>query len=240
MADLRLCPTPDCGKPVRAAGLCEAHYRKKRRYGDPLHRWRRPEYGLCSVDGCTNSADPKKGGSRGWCSKHYDRWHHHGDPTALLKTPGGELAKWLIEHSQHSTDDCLIWPFGKGPKGYASYAVVGGVKDYAHRHMCALAHGPAPSPKHEVAHNCGKGLDGCVNPRHLRWDTHISNMADRLIHGTHGRGERCSLAKLTESDVREIRLLAPTMLQREIAAKFGVHRATVGAILSGKSWFWLP
>lgn len=36
MAISRLCSIPDCGKPAKARGLCEAHYRRLLRHGDPL------------------------------------------------------------------------------------------------------------------------------------------------------------------------------------------------------------
>lgn len=37
MADLRLCSIPDCGKKleIKSRGLCEAHYKRFLRYGDP-------------------------------------------------------------------------------------------------------------------------------------------------------------------------------------------------------------
>ena len=34
----------------------------------------------CSIDGCDQTADPHKGGARGWCTTHYMRWRRHGDP----------------------------------------------------------------------------------------------------------------------------------------------------------------
>jgi len=60
-----------------------------------------------------------------------------------------------------------------------------------------------------------------------------------LAHGRATRGQRQPGAKLTEADVREIRRLAGTMLQREIGKMFGVSRVTVTSVLSGKRWGWL-
>ena len=49
--------------------------------------------------------------------------------------------------------------------------------------------------------------------------------------GRHGR-ERCSQAKLSTSDVVEIRQLASCgVFQKDIAARFGVARSTVGSVL---------
>jgi hypothetical protein len=57
----------------------------------------------------------------------------------------------------------------------------------AHRVMCEIAHGPKPAPGFVAAHTCGKGREGCVNPRHLRWASQKENMADKLLHGTSNR-----------------------------------------------------
>lgn len=37
----------------------------------------------CKEDGCNGNA-AKKGASRGWCGKHYQRWQRHGDPKKTL------------------------------------------------------------------------------------------------------------------------------------------------------------
>lgn len=52
----------------------------------PRHRGARPGKrssmadSTCSVDDC-----PAKVLARGWCSRHYQSWHHHGDPLATSK-----------------------------------------------------------------------------------------------------------------------------------------------------------
>lgn len=96
----------------------------------------------------------------------------------------GEPLKWLMEHSAHQDrQECLIWPFARDGKGYGSTHVerrhIG-----AHRYMCQLAHGAAPSPEHHATHSCGKGAVGCVNPHHLRWATASQNRQDAFLHGT--------------------------------------------------------
>lgn len=50
-------------------------------------------------------------------------------------------------------------------------------------------------------------------------------------------GEKNLSAKITETDVREIRRLAETgMLHREIAAQFGIHKSNVGHIVCRRTW----
>jgi len=96
---------------------------------------------------------------------------------------------------------------------------------------------PKPSPAHVCCHApvvCHNGR--CVQLEHLRWGTQAENMADRLEDGTHHRGERCPTAKLTESQVREILALRGAMLQREIAARYGVSPSLISLIHSREVW----
>ena len=89
--------------------------------------------------------------------------------------------EWLLDHVSFEGEECLIWPFNK-QNGYAGCISADGRRQYACRVMCKLAHGPAPTPKHEVAHSCGKGDEACINPKHLRWATSAENGADRKLH----------------------------------------------------------
>jgi hypothetical protein len=105
----------------------------------------------------------------------------------------------------------------------------------ASRVMCILAHGPAPSPLHVAAHSCGKGTDGCVNPKHLRWATEKENYEDAVAHGVAARGERHGSAILTEKAVAEIREKG-VKNKSELAQKFGVSVWTIYNVCSGKRW----
>jgi hypothetical protein len=58
-------------------------------------------------------------------------------------------------------------------------------------------------------------------------------------HKTSNRGVRQWQAKLKEADVRAIRLLLPKQTNQSIAEQFGLARATVWAIRTGKNWGWL-
>lgn len=51
----------------------------------------------------------------------------------------------------------------------------------------------------------------------LSWATQLVNQRDRVIHGTHGRGEKSGTAKLTKEDVAFIRQIAndPEMIGME-------------------------
>jgi len=70
----------------------------------------------------------------------------------------------------------------------------------------------------------------------LRWATAKDNCADKLLHGTVQRGENNARAKLTESEVREIRKSnSPnTVLARQYGR--GLTKNGIQAIKAGRTW----
>lgn len=188
---------------------------------------------ICSVENCDN---PVK--TRGWCGKHYMRWYQHGDPTKKLNRYG-DAEKFIqqIVAASH-TDDCIIWPFDRAPKGYGRYRM-DGRRVGAHRVVCEAVNGPPPSEDHVCAHSCGQGHLGCVNPRHLRWATQKENHADKTIHGTIARGSRNGNAKMDEQTAKMVKEMIPKMTQREIAERLGITRSAVRDLKIGKTWGWI-
>lgn len=185
----------------------------------------------CSVDGCDG-----RHYARGRCMNHHRRWLRHGDPLGG-RTPNGHSARFLREEVfSYKGDECLVWPFGRGAGGYGKICL-NGRSHLVHRLVCEHVHGAPPSPRHEAAHSCGNGSNGCVNPKHLRWATRTENMADRLMHGAHNRGERNGQARLTEEDVHKIRTLNGRAA--DIARMFGISAATVHSIRDKTTWGWL-
>jgi hypothetical protein len=147
----------------------------------------------------------------------------------------GKAIAWVREHAAHQGDECLVWPFcrdGKNGRGRIGYL---GKQTWAHRFMCEFVYGPAPSPEHEAAHSCGKGHEGCVNPKHLEWKTKSDNQRDRAKHGTKARATWGMRGKLTPEEVAAIRVLKGRTTQDAIAKLFGVTDTTIRDIFSGRS-----
>ncbi len=132
----------------------------------------------------------------------------------------GRAVPWLEAHLNHEGEECLFWPFYKGT-GYGQFKH-NGVYYYAHRYMCELVNGPAPTPKHQAAHSCGRGQDGCVNPRHLDWKTNGENQLDRRAHGTKSSGP-----KVTPELRARLLALKGEKTEMELAAMFGIARSVV-------------
>lgn len=176
-----ICSIDGCGKPTKARGWCAMHLWRFNTHGDPLTlavKPEKPEH--CSVDGCDNPPN----GKRGMCNSHYLKWYRYGDPNIRFAASPGETYQWLLDHMDYDGDGCLTWPFATGTDGRGMLSSHYQGTPQAHRVMTILTKGPPPSDIHEAAHSCGKGHEGCVHPKHLRWATPLENAADKIIHGT--------------------------------------------------------
>lgn len=88
---------------------------------------------------------------------------------------------------------------------------------------------------------CPPGMEACHGPdgvasdalTNLRWDTHAANIADKNAHGTMAKGERHGRSKLTDQQISEVRALAGTDTQQNVANRFGVSRGYVGQLWAG-------
>ena len=148
----------------------------------------------------------------------------------------GKCQKFIHEIAlSYKGSDCLIWPYSRDADGYGKIQY-SGVHTGAHRVVCVLSHGQQPSEGVVVAHSCGNGHLGCVNPLHLSWKTFKQNSADAVAHGTTNRGERCWTARLSDQKIRLIRRLAKTTSQKAIAKKFGLSSGHVSKIIGKRIW----
>jgi hypothetical protein len=191
---------------------------------------------VCSVDGCGRGGKVIKG----FCNRHYQRFLKYGDP--LLghdHAASGASRAWLDANLNHAGPECLIFPFGRSGCGRGELTI-DSKNIHADVYMCRIAHGEKPSPKHEAAHSCGKGHEGCVAPTHLRWATRKENAADRIIHGTALLGERHHQAKLDEVSARFIKIKCEMIKTRgvraQLARDFGVYDTVISSIANGRTW----
>lgn len=144
----------------------------------------------------------------------------------------------------NKTESCWIWTACKNKQGYGKIGKNGNPREvvWAYRASWLLNRGPIPPGLH-VLHNCPGGDNPpCVNPAHLWLGTHLDNVADMNRKGRHGSnskaisGENNPNAKLSDSDVAEIRKLRSGGIKRdEVAARFGISSDYVRELTGLKS-----
>ena len=96
--------------------------------------------------------------------------------------------------------------------------------------------GPCPEGM-EACHNDGNRLNNRLE--NIRWDSRSNNQRDKLAHGTHNRGTRHSMVKLTEAQAYEIKFGEIPGTLAEGGALFGVSFSSVSNIRTGRKWAWL-
>ena len=188
---------------------------------------------ICAIDGCDKPVV-----RRVWCNAHYMRWKRHGDPIGGGTSLGDPQRYFRQVVMAYDGDDCLIWPFKRKGDGYGRLWRDGRMQVVS-RLVCEENRGPPPAQKHDAAHSCGNGHNGCVTKRHLSWKTRAGNVADMVLHGNSMRGARNWNTKLTEEQVLEIRGLRGKATQVDLAKRFGVARQSISAIHKGLHWGWL-
>lgn len=187
----------------------------------------------CSISGCG-----KKHKAKGLCDMHYRRNLKNGDPgqAGPLQSGRGEGEEFLIGLSKEcDTDECIKWRFGTDPSGYGKIQF-NGKSTSASRAMCIIHRGDPSFPDAQASHTCGNGDKGCVNPHHIVWATCSENIAMKKQHGTWQGREAHPRAKLTESDVAEIRETKDELTRRDAARRWGVHPSTIQAVIDNRNW----
>ncbi len=96
--------------------------------------------------------------------------------------------------------------------------------------------GPPPTSDYEAAHNDGIRTNNSL--KNLRWDTRSGNQRDRLVHGTHLRGERAASARFTNKQVKVMRSLLNSgkATRMELSKKHCVSYETIRMMHAGRTY----
>lgn len=137
-------------------------------------------------------------------------------------------------------DECWEWQGSRDTRGYGQLGAGQGRLLRAHRIAWEAHHAEPVPPGICVCHSCDN--PACVNPAHLFLGNHAENMADKAAKRRHSFGSDLPQARLTRSEVEEIRRLhaADDLSQHQLARRFGVGQATVHAIVHRKTWRHVP
>ena len=149
------------------------------------------------------------------------------------KRSGGTLAERFASFIEIvPSDECLEWPGYRATRDYGHFTYRNKLRK-AHIVSYEIHVGPIP-PGMVIRHKCDN--PPCVNPRHLQIGTQAENVRDAVERGRWPTGETNSQAKLTESQVLEIRELAKTTPLNILAEKYSVDSSQAWRIVNRKTW----
>jgi hypothetical protein len=127
---------------------------------------------------------------------------------------------------------CWLWTGTITKRGYGQFKLNGKMAS-AHRVSYELTFGKIAENLH-VRHKCRN--TACVNPDHLELGTREDNMSDKLRDGTDARGSKHGQAKLTETDVIELRAIKDMFTLSELSEMYGLQKASIYSIISNRTW----
>ena len=129
--------------------------------------------------------------------------------------------------------DCIEWQGGKSRGGYGVKWDASARKTrYVHRVAYEEAHGITLGPRDFICHRCDN--PACYNIDHLFLGDNSANVADMVSKGRQARGFRKPNTRLTDDDVKAIRIRrANGDRVRDIAADYRIHSSHVSKIAAG-------
>lgn len=160
---------------------------------------------------------------------------------ACMKTMADHLERWwsYVDQSNTEPDACWPWTGGKSSKKYGAFNMPRPDGKGSYRAVGAHAWGfknlvRPLEPGEMVLHTCDN--PPCCRPSHWFAGTAADNNADRDRKGRQviPRGESNGHARLTETQVREIRVRYITM--EDLATQYGVGLTTIHNVIHRKSW----
>ncbi len=132
------------------------------------------------------------------------------------------------------TSSCWNWTGKRNHNGYGMLRV-NRKSTFAHRFSLNISGKEIPAGKY-VCHHCDN--PACVNPSHLFIGTLSDNNLDMRQKRRHAFGEKHGQCKLTEAEVKNIRVLFQHGIPvKIIAATIGkITAKSIGRIIRGDRW----
>ena len=142
---------------------------------------------------------------------------------------------WMWFESKLVTTDsgCKEWSGCRYTQGYGVVRIAGkNVK--AHRIYLEHSLGRQLGVGMYALHSCNN--PPCCNLGHLREGTNQDNVDDKLRSNRQPRGETNGKAKLTITQVEEIRQNQDGLTQKQLAEQYNVQRPCIAKIQRGRTW----
>ena len=177
---------------------------------------------------------------RNTCRMHYARIQRHGSPYVRLKNSVEKtVEQTLALHvPNRPISGCWIWLGHRDKRGYGRM-YLNRRQGFAHRYIYQHFKGGLRDDQ-LLRHTCDN--PPCVNPDHLIPGTDADNARDMVERGRSARGTKHRAAKLTESQVMEMRrtYAAGEASQADLARQYGLTPTPVSQLLRGITWKHLP
>lgn len=154
-------------------------------------------------------------------------------------TIGPEFREHFWAHVDvRGEDECWPWTLSSW-EGYGRCAARIPTEEYTRQHgthRLALLLTCGLEPWEQVLHHCDN--PPCCNPNHLYTGDPAANAQDRRRRGRSMRGSAHYVAKLTENDVRAIRMdrTVGGLSHSQLAKKYGVSMSNIRNIVMGRTW----
>lgn len=123
----------------------------------------------------------------------------------------------------------------KTKEGYTYYFYNGKLMK-AHQYIYLINFGKIPKGL-LIRHKCDN--PSCINPNHLELGTIQDNISDRVNRGRQIKGSQVYSSKLTEEDVRQIKVELKNPFRgqnKELSDRYNVASGTISNIKSNKTW----
>ena len=196
----------------------------------------------CSIEDCD-----KKHYAKGWCKKHYKRWHKYGDPLFVKqhRREHGTTVDLAYIKSQCVIDGetgCWLWQRARDTHGYGLIGI-DGKTPRVHRVAWELKNGPIPEGE-EILHKCPviPRNKNCCNPDHLKAGPHSENMNDDDMieyrrSSLNRRMNRRKTMKLADHECLSIvDQYNAGVTQTALAERHGVSQTIISKLINRKTY----
>lgn len=180
----------------------------------------------CSCAQCSNVHY-----SHGLCRMHYAKLRDSGELRIRPYMAGKSLAERIkLMSAENLATGCWIWQRAVNNKGYGQLRY-GEKLLLAHRASYEAAHGSIPEELF-ICHRCD--TPACVNPDHLFAGLEQANSDDKLEKERQARGTSHGMARLTEDQIRAIRI--DPRRNKPVGDAYGITAGCVSMIKHRKRW----
>ena len=171
---------------------------------------------------------------------HHTRIYRHGSPHIRLKKSQPRSIEETMEIyvPNRNANECWEYQGHRDKRGYGRM-YLNCKQGFAHRYIYQHFKGDL-KPGQLLRHTCDN--PPCVNPDHLIPGNDADNMRDMVERGRQAKGSRHRAAKVTESQVMEMRrqYARGNVTMQQLATRYGLTLTPVSQLIRGVTWKHLP